>query len=111
MRKKLAARKKRRRGFPLHTAIILGVLFVTALCFLRIKIEHTRTGYEISENQEVERVLLKETGMLHHEVLKLKSLEHLKPVADKKGFRFATYKDVVFVEEVIVAQEERDEEF
>ena len=111
MRRKVAGKKKtERRLFP-RTLIIFGVALITALCFLRIKVEHTRTGYEISKNQEVERALLKETGMLHHEILKLKSLKHLKPVADRKGFRFATYKDVVFVEEVIVAQEERDEEF
>lgn len=111
MRRKFAGRKKtEKRLFP-RTLIIFGVVLITALCFLRIKVEHTRTGYEISENREVERTLLKETAMLQHEVLKLKSLEHLKPVADKKGYRFATYKDVVFVEEVIVAQEEQDEEF
>ncbi len=103
MRKKLAVRKKRDRGFPLRTAIILGVLFVTALCFLRVKIEHTRTGYEISRNKEKEMELIKEGQILSYELSKLKSREFLEPVAKKMGFRFATYKDVVFVEEVVLA--------
>ncbi|MDE0158558.1 MAG: hypothetical protein OXI02_05230 [Candidatus Dadabacteria bacterium] len=111
MRRKFAGRKKREKGLFSRTLIIFCIALIIALCFLRIKVEHTRTGYEISKNREVERALLKETVMLHHEILKLKSLEHLKPVADKKGFRFASYKDVVFVEEVIVAQEEQDEGF
>ncbi len=111
MRKNLAGRKKtKKRLFP-RTLVVFGVVLITALCFLHIKVEHTRIGYEISKNRKIERALLNETGMLHHEVLRLKSLEHLKPVADKKGFRFASYKDVVFVEEVIVAREEQDEQF
>ncbi len=103
MRKKPAARKKKGEGFPLRAAIILGVLFVTALCFLRVKIEHTRTGYEITENKEKEAELLKEGQILSYELSKLKSREFLEPVAKKMGFRFATYKDVVFVEEVVLA--------
>lgn len=103
MRKKLAVRKKRRREFPLRTTIILGVLFVTALCFLHVKIEHTRTGYEISRNKEKEMELIKEGQALGYELSKLKSPELLEPVAKKMGFRFATYKDVVFVEEVVLA--------
>ncbi len=111
MRKKLAEKKKKDKGFPLRTAIILGILVVTALCFLHVKIEHTRTGYQISKAREVEQDLMKESQMLQHEIIKLKSIEHLKPMADKIGFRFPTYNDVVFVEEVIVAQEEQDEGF
>ncbi len=103
MRKKLAVRKRRKRGFPLRTAIILGVLFVTALCFLRVKIEHTRTGYEISRNKEKEVDLIKEGQILSYELSRLKSREFLEPVAKKMGFRFATYKDVVFVEDVVLA--------
>lgn len=103
MRKKLAARKERKRGFPLRTAIILGVLFVTALCFLHVKVEHTRTGYQISKNKEKEENLIKEGQILSYELSKLKSPEFLEPVAKKMGFRFATYKDVVFVEEVVLA--------
>ena len=103
MRKKLAARKKRERGFPLRAAIILGILFVTAFCFLHVKIEHTRTGYAISENKKKETELIKEGQILGYELSKLKSPEFLEPVAKKMGFRFATYKDVVFVEEVVLA--------
>lgn len=103
MRKKLAGRKKREKRFPLRTAIILGVLFVTALCFLRVKIEHTRTGYEISRNKEIEKELIKEGQNLNYELSKLKSPESLEPVAKKRGFRHPTYKDVVFVEEVVLA--------
>lgn len=111
MKKNFAARKKRKRGFFPRTAIILGITLIAALCFLRIKVEHTRTGYEISKTREVEQGLIKESQILQHEIVKLKSIERLKPVADRMGFRFATYKDVVFVEEVIVAQEEQDEGF
>ena len=103
MRKKLAVRKRRKRGFPLSTAIILGLLFVTALCFLCVKIEHTRTGYEISRNKQKEMELIKEGQILSYELSKLKSPEFLEPVAKRMGFRFATYKDVVFVEEVVLA--------
>lgn len=111
MKKNFAVRKKRKKGFSPRTAIILGIALIAALCFLRIKVEHTRTGYEISKTREVEQGLIKESQMLRHEIVKLKSIERLKPVADKMGFRFATYKDVVFMEEVIVAQEEQDEGF
>lgn len=103
MRKKSAGRRKREKRFSLSTAIILGVLIVTAICFLRVKIEHTRTGYEISRNKETERELIKEGQILNYELSKLKSPEFLEPVAKKMGFRFATYKDVVFVEEVVLA--------
>lgn len=103
MRKKLAVRKKRERGFPLRTVIILGVLVATALCFLHVKIEYTRTGYQISENKEKEVELIKEGQVLSYELSRLKSPEFLEPVAKKMGFRFATYKDVVFVEEVVLA--------
>ena len=103
MRKKSAGRKKREKRFSLRTAIILGVLFVAAICFLRVKIEYTRTGYEISINEEIERELIKEGQILNYELSKLKSPEFLEPVAKKMGFRFATYKDVVFVEEVVLA--------
>ena len=103
MRKKLAGRRKKEKRFSLRTAIILGVLFVTAICFLRVKIEYTRTGYEISRNKEIERGLIKEGQILNYELSKLKSPEFLEPVAKKMGFRFATYKDVVFVEEVVLA--------
>ena len=103
MRKKLAVKKKRERRFPLRTVIIFGILVVTALCFLRVKIEHTRTGYQISENKEKEVELIKEGQILSYELSRLKSPEFLKPVAKKMGFRFATYKDVVFVEEVVLA--------
>ena len=103
MRKKLAGRRKREKRFSLRTGIILGVLFVTAICFLRVKIEYTRTGYEISRNKETEKELIKEGQILNYELSKLKSPEFLEPVAKKMGFRFATYKDVVFVEEVVLA--------
>ena len=103
MRKKLAKRKKREKRFSRHTAIIFGVLFLTAICFLPVKIEYTRTGYEISRNQETEKQLIKEGQILNYELSKLKSPEFLEPVAKKMGFRFATYKDVVFVEEVVLA--------
>ena len=103
MRRKLSVSKKKESGFSLRTAIILGVLVVTALCFLRVKIEYTRTGYEISQNKETERELIKEGQILNYELSKLKSPEFLEPVAKKMGFRFATYKDVVFVEEVVLA--------
>ena len=102
MRKK-PSRKKRERRFALSTATILGVLFVTALCFLHVKIEHTRIGYEISRNKEKEMELIKEGQILSYELSKLKSPEFLEPVAKKMGFRFATYKDVIFVEEVVLA--------
>ena len=103
MRRKLAGRRKREKRSSLHTAIILGVLFITAICFLRVKIEYTRTGYEISRNKETEKELIKEGQILNYELSKLKSPEFLEPVAKKMGFRFATYKDVVFVEEVVLA--------
>ncbi len=103
MRKKLAGRRKKEKRFSLRTVIILGVLFVTAICFLRVKIEYTRTGYEISRNKEAERELIKEGQTLNYELSKLKSPEFLEPVAKKMGFRFATYNDVVFVEEVVLA--------
>ena len=103
MRKKPAGRRKREKRFSLHTAIILGVLVLTAICFLRVKIEYTRTGYEISGNREIERELVKEGQILNYELSKLKSPEFLEPVAKKMGFRFATYKDVVFIEEVVLA--------
>ncbi len=111
MKKDFTVRKKTERRFFPRTAIILGVALIAALCFLRIKVEHTRTGYEISKTRQAEQGLIKESQMLQHEIAKLKSIEHLKPVADKKGFRFATYKDVIFLEEVIVAQEEQNEGF
>ena len=47
--------------------------------------------------------LLKESQILNYELSRLKSPEFLEPVAKKMGFRFATYKDVVFVEEVVLA--------
>ena len=103
MRKRLAGRRKREKRPSLSTVIILGVLFVTAICFLRIKIEYTRTGYEISRNKETEKKLIREGQILNYELSKLKSPEFLEPVAKKMGFRFATYKDVVFVEEVVLA--------
>ena len=103
MRKKLAGRKRKQKGFSLRTVIIFGVLFVTALCFLHVKIEYTRTGYEITKNKETERELIKEGQILSYELSKLKSPEFLELVAKKMGFRFATYKDVVFVEEIVLA--------
>ncbi len=103
MRKNLVGNRKREKRFSLHIAIILGVLIVTAICFLRVKIEHTRTGYEISRKKETEKELIKEGQILNYEISKLKSPEFLEPVAKKMGFRFATYEDVVFVEEVVLA--------
>ena len=103
MRKKLAGRTKREKRFSPRTAIILGILLATSICFLRVKIEYTRTGYEISRNKETEKELIKEGQILNYELSKLKSPEFLEPVAKKMGFRFATYKDVVFVEEVVLA--------
>ncbi len=102
MREKILE-EKRNAGLPLRNAIILGIIFVTAFCFLCIKIEHTRTGYEISKNKQKRMELTKEGQALSHELSKLKSPEFIEPIAKKMGFRFATYKDVVFVEEVVLA--------
>ncbi len=103
MRKNL---KKASTGFSKRSAILFGLVFVTAICFLQVKIEHTKIGYEISRNRAAEKELIKEGQTLNYELSKLKSPEFLKPEAKKMGFRFATYKDVIFVEEVVVAGKE-----
>ncbi len=105
MRKKIIDRGKKKR-FSLRTSIILVVLFATALCFLRVKIENTRTGYEISRNKDIENQLMKEGQILNYELSKLKSPEFLEPVAKQMGFRFVTSKDIVFIEDVVLAGRE-----
>lgn len=92
-----------KRGVSPRAAAALGLLFVVSLCFLRVKVEHTRTGYEISRNRAAVKELVRENQTLESGLFRLKSPEALEDAAGKMGFRFATYKDVVFVEEVILA--------
>ena len=92
-----------KRRFSPRTAALLGLLFLVSLCFLRVKVEHTRTGYEVSKNRTAVKELVRENQTLNSRLFRLKSPEALEAAAGKMGFRFATYKDVVFVEEVILA--------
>lgn len=95
-----------KRGFSPRAAALLGLLFLVSLCFLRVKVEHTRTGYEISKNRATVTELERENQILNSRLFGLKSPEALKAAARKMGFRYATYKDVVFVKEreVILAE-------
>ncbi len=84
-------------------ALIILVAFLSALCFIHIKVQHTRTGYEISTNRQLQKELINEGQILFYELSEIKSPQRLVPVAKQMGFRFATTKDIVFIEEVMVA--------
>lgn len=103
MRKNTKKRKNEKEKFSPWTVTVLGLLFVMVLGFLHVRVEYTRTGYEISQNRSLEKKLIKTNQTLKSHLLKLKSYESLEPTAKKMGFRLATYRDVIFVEEVILA--------
>lgn len=92
-----------KKGLSLRAAALLGLLFLVSLGFLRVKVEHTRTGYEISKNRATVKELVRENQTLNSQLFSLRSPEVLETAGRKMGFRFATYEDVVFVEEVILA--------
>ncbi len=87
----------------LCNVLIIVLAFLTALSFISIKVEHTRTGYELSTNRQSQKELVNQGKLLYYELLELKSPERLVPAAEQMGFRFATNKDIVFIEEVMVA--------
>lgn len=80
------------------------LLMLTAVCFLRVKFEQTKTEYEISRNKETELELIKEGQVLRHNLSKFRSIEFLEPLAKKNGFRFPVYDDIVVVEQVVLAE-------
>lgn len=84
--------------------MLVFLLILTAVCFLRVKFEQTKTEYEISKNKETEMELVKEGEVLKHSLSKFRSIEFLEPLAKKNGFRFPTYNDIVVVEEVVLAE-------
>lgn len=91
-----------RRLFSVFMFVFL--LILTAVCFLRVKFEQTKTEYEISRNKEIEMGLIKEGQVLKHDISKFRSIEFLEPLAKKNGFRFPTYDDIIVVEEVMLAE-------
>ena len=95
-----------KRGFSPRAAALLGLLFLVSLCFLRVKVEHTRTGYEISKNRAAVTELERENQTISSRLSRLKSPEVLEAAAREMGFKYATYEDVVFVkeQEVILAE-------
>ena len=97
-------KKKSFAGRLCSVFIFTFLLILTAVGFLRVKFEQTKTEYQISENRETERELLKENQLLKHNISNFRSIEFLEPVARKNGFRFPTYSDIVVVEEVVLAE-------
>ena len=85
------------------------LLILTAVCFLRVKFEQTKTEYEISSNKEIEMKLVKEGQVLKHDISKFRSIEFLEPLAKRNGFRFPTYDDIVVVEEVMLAEKTKED--
>ena len=89
MRKKLAGRKRKQKGFSLRTVIIFGILFVNGPLLLARQDRIHKNRLRDHQKQETERELIKEGQILNYELSKLKSPEFLEPVAKKMGFRFA----------------------
>lgn len=103
MKKNTKKRENGKKRFSPWTVAALGLLFVAALAFLHVRVEYTGTGYKISENRDLEKKLVKANQTLKSRLLKLKSHESLEPTAREMGFRLPTYRDVIFVEEVVLA--------
>lgn len=100
-------RKKKKSGFSALTAVAFSLFLVFLLAYVGVKIEQVKTGYEISENKEIEERLMKEKQTYIAELMKLKSPDRLQVSAKKLGFKLPTHEDVVYVERATLVGKRR----
>lgn len=94
------------QALGLLTPFIALILFVSALllCYIGIKAESIRLGYEISRNNKRVVEMQKENQILESELIKLTSLSALEALGIRMGFKFPTQGDVIYVEQRTVTR-------
>jgi cell division protein FtsL len=106
---------KTRRGksklerFIFSTKFVILVVFTIMLFlgYLRISLEGTKLGYEISANKKAEDEIINEKSYLEAEYMTLRSPQRIGDLAHKLGFKYPTQDDVFYREQATVVGEKR----
>lgn len=100
-------KNNKKSSFSAVTVIGFSLFLLFLLAYVSVKIEQVKTGYEISENKEIEERLMKEKQTYIAELMKLKSPDRLQVSAKRMGFKLPTHEDVVFVEKATLVGKRR----
>lgn len=106
---------KTRRGksklekFIFSTKFVIFVVFIIMLFlgYLRISLEGTKIGYEISVNKKTEDEIIDQKSFLEAEYMTLRSPQRIEDLARELGFKYPTQDDVFFIEHATVVGEKR----
>ena len=106
---------KTRRGkskldkFIFSTKFVIFVVFTILLFlgYLRISLEGTKLGYEISVNKKAEDEVVDERSFLEAEYMKLRSPQRIENLARDLGFKYPTQDDVFYIEHATVVGDKR----
>lgn len=106
---------KTRRGkskletFIFSTKFVVFVVFTILLFlgYLRISLEGTKLGYEISVNKKTEDEITNQKSFLEAEYMRLRSPQRIEDLARELGFKYPTQDDVLYIEHATVVGEKR----
>jgi cell division protein FtsL len=106
---------KTRRGksklerFIFSTKFVIFVVFTIMLFlgYLRISLEGTKLGYEISVNKKAEDEIKNEKSFLEAQYVTLRSPQRIEDLARNLGFKYPTQDDVFYREKATVVGEKR----
>ncbi len=85
-----------------ESLLLFFFIMAFCLCYINIKVEQIRLGYQLSENSKKQTELLKEREKLQALYTSLKAPDRMEKVANTLGFRFPTPNDVIYVEKTTV---------
>ena len=84
-----------------YIAVVL-LFLVISISYVKIKVEQIRVGYDISNNNKLEKSFIQDRQALRAELMKLKSPERLEIIADRLGFKFPTQNDIFHIEKATI---------
>ena len=101
--------KSKLEKFIFSTKFVIFVVFtiILLLGYLRISLEGTKLGYEITLNKKTEDEINDEKSFLEAEYMKLRSPQRIEDLARELGFKYPTQDDVFYIEHATVVGEKR----
>lgn len=88
--------------------LLAAISLMFLISFVKIRVDQINTGYDILENNKIEKSLIQQRQRLMTELSQLKSPNKLEIIADKLGFRFPTQNDIFHIEKVIIVATENE---
>lgn len=93
--------------FSFRFIFLVVLIIVLFLGYIRISLEGTKLGYEISANKKAEDEMIDEKSYLESRYMALRSPRRIEDLARELGFKYPTQDDVFFIEHATVVGEKR----